>query len=248
MNSQNVSDELLNSFVDGELVRSEADRIFGVIGQDEALKVRVCELRGMKEVVMHAYQSPPPVHKAAPVKKRNSWCLSCMQSMPSLATCMLMMLLGWGSGYFMFSGTQAMADPKLAHLLEMVQTSSAVEKSGSLVVHVSNANPVRLKTALDETEELLESYKRGNRHASVEIIANGDGLDLLRSDVSPFGKRIAVMKAKYPNLDFVACRQTINKLEKQGIVVKLLPHAGVANSAAEEIEKRLHQGWDYVRV
>lgn len=247
MNSQNISDELLNSFVDGELVRGEADRIFSVIGQDEALKERACELRGLKEMVLHAYPQPS-ANKMAPIKKPGTWRIPCMQSMPGMATCMLMMLLGWGAGWIMFAGSQSMGDPKLVHLFEMSQSNGIIEKSGNLIVHVSNSNPIRLKTALDETENLLKSYKRENRHVNVEIIANGGGLDLLRSDVSPFGKRIALMKAKYPNLDFVVCRQTINKLEKQGVIVKLLPHSGVANSAVEEIEKRLHQGWDYVRV
>ena len=247
MNTQNISDELLNSFVDGELVRGEAEKIFSVIAQDETLKERVCELRGLKEMVLHAYHQPPAT-KMAPVKKPGTWRISCMQSMPRLATCMMMMLLGWGAGWMMFAGSQSTGDPKLAHLFEMSQRSGAIEKSGNLIVHVSNSNPVRLKTALDETEDMLKSYQLENRNVKVEIIANGDGMDLLRADVSPFGKRIALMKAKYPNLDFVACQQTISKLEKQGVIVKLLPHSGIAESAVEEIEKRLHQGWDYVRV
>jgi len=73
-------------------------------------------------------------------------------------------------------------------------------------------------------------------------------VDLLRSDVSPYAKRIALMQAKYPNLDFLACSQTINKLQKNGVIVHLLPHTGVAPSAVEQINKRLQQGWDYVRV
>lgn len=247
MKTQNISDELLNSFVDNELALDETGEMFSVIGQDDALKERVCELRGLKEMVQHAYNRPP-VNRITPVKKLGAWRIPRFQNMPRLATCMLMLLLGWGSGWIMFAGSQSLGDHKLAHLLESAQSSSIIERSGNIIVHVSNSNPVRLKTALDETENLLKSYRRENRRVNVEIIANGGGLDLLRSDVSPFGKRIALMKAKYPNLDFLACRQTINKLQKQGIIVKLLPHTGFANSAVEEIDKRLHQGWDYVRV
>jgi intracellular sulfur oxidation DsrE/DsrF family protein len=247
MNTQQVSDELLNSFVDSELSMHETGELFSLIGQDDALKERVCALRGLKEMVQHAYNRPP-VNRTSPVKKLSFWRIPRFQNMPILATCMLMLLLGWGSGWIMFAGSQSMADPRLAHLLESAQSNDMIEKSGNIIVHVSNSNPVRLKTALDETENLLKSYKRENRRVNVEIIANGGGLDLLRTDVSPFAKRIALMKAKYPNLDFMACQQTINKLQKQGIIVKLLPHTGFANSAVEEIDKRLRQGWDYVRV
>jgi intracellular sulfur oxidation DsrE/DsrF family protein len=247
MKTQSISDELLNSFVDNELTQQETGEIFITIGQDDALKERVCALRGLKEMVQHAYNWPP-ANRISPVKKLNVWRIPYFKNMPRLAICMLMLLMGWGSGWIMFAGSQSMIDPKLAHLLESAQSNNLIGKSGNIIVHVSNSNPVRLKTALDETENLLKSYKRANRLVNVEIIANGGGLDLLRSDVSPFGKRIALMKAKYPNFDFLACQQTIKKLQEQGIIVKLLPHTGFANSAVEEIDKRLHQGWDYVRV
>ena len=126
--------------------------------------------------------------------------------------------------------------------------NNEIAEQGNIIVHVSNSNPVRLRTALDETESLLASYKRDDRIVKVEIIANAGGVDLLRSDVSPFAKRIELMQAKYPNLDFLACSQTINKLQKKGVIVRLLPHTGVASSAVEQINMRLQQGWDYVRV
>lgn len=247
MKTQQISDELLNSFVDSELSLHETGEMFIAVGRDETLKERVCELRGLKEMVQHAYHLPP-VNKVSPNMRPNPWHIARFQYMPRMATCMLMLLLGLGSGWVMFAGSHSMGDPKLMRLLETAQGSGIIARSGNIIVHVSNSNPVRLKTALDETENLLSSYKRANRHVNVEIIANGSGLDLLRSDVSPYAKRIAMMKAKYPNLDLLACQQTIKKLQKQGINVKLLPHTGSTHSAVEEIDKRLHQGWDYVRV
>ncbi len=247
MKPQHISDELLNSFVDGELAPHETGEMFITIGRDDALKERVCELRGLKEMVMHAYHMPPD-NKISPNKRPGAWQIPRFQNLPRLATCMLMLLLGLGSGWVMFGGSHSMGDPKLMRLFETAQGSQLIEKSGNIIVHVSNSNPVRLKTALDETESLLSLYKRENRHVNVEILANGSGMDLLRSDVSPYAKRIAMMKAKYPNLDLLACQQTIMKLQKQGINVKLLPHTGSTHSAVEEIDKRLHQGWDYVRV
>ncbi|MEO8332295.1 MAG: hypothetical protein ABI479_07660 [Gallionella sp.] len=247
MTNQNISDELLNSFVDNELESDEASEIFNAIGRDELLKVRVCELRGMKEMVQHAYHQLP-AHKISPLKKPARWWPVYMLNMPSLAACMLLLLLGWGAGWLTSESSRSNSDPKLMRLFQAAQNSDIAEESGNIIVHVSNSNPVRLKTALDETENLLESYRRANRQVNVEIIANAGGMDLLRSDVSPFGVRIGLMKDKYPNLEFLACSQTISKLQKKGIIVKLLPHTGVAASAVEEINKRLHQGWDYVRV
>lgn len=247
MNNQNISDEFLNSFVDNELGSEEKNEIFVAIGRDEMLKERVCELRGLKEMVQHAYQ-PPPDPKMSPVKKLRFWQPPFIQNMPSLATCMLLLLLGGGSGWLMSAWSASKSDFKTVHLFQPISGSVTGEEPGKIIVHVSNSNPVRLKTALDETEGLLEAYKRANRQLKVEIIANGGGVDLLRSDVSPFGKRIGLMQAKYPDLDLFACSQTISKLQKRGVVVRLLPNTGIVPSASEEINKRLLQGWDYVRI
>ena len=95
---------------------------------------------------------------------------------------------------------------------------------------------------------LLDTYKRANSQIQVEVIANKRGVDLLRSNVSAYERRISLMQEKYPNLSFLVCGQTISKLQKEGKSVKLLPHTGVASSAADQINKRLLQGWGYIRI
>jgi intracellular sulfur oxidation DsrE/DsrF family protein len=247
MNNQNFSDELLNSFVDNELELDEKNELFNAISHDDTLKERVCELRCLKEMVHHAYRQPPAC-RVSPTKKMGNWQLPYIQNTSKLAACVLLLLLGWGSGWVMSARSQSANDLKLLSLFQATQRSDIAERPNSIIVHISSSNPVRLKSALDETESLLAANKRANRQFKVEIIANEGGVNLLRSDVSPFAKRIALMRAKYPNLDYLACQQTINKLQRQGIIVKLLPHTGFANSAVEQIDKRLHQGWDYVRV
>ncbi len=247
INNHNISDEYLNSFVDNELALDEQSEIFNAIGKDEILKQRVCELRGLKEMVQHAYRQPP-THNRSPINKIRSWWQPLFQKMPSLAACMSLVLLGWGSGWLMFTGPLTTNTFKTMGLFQASQVNEHSEEPGNFIVHVSNSNPVRLKTALDETENLLAAYKRENRQVQVEIIAASSGMNLLRSDVSPFAKRIALMQSKYPNLDFLACSQTISKLQQKGITVQLLPHTGIAPSAVEQINKRLLEGWDYVRV
>jgi intracellular sulfur oxidation DsrE/DsrF family protein len=237
-----ISDEFLNSFIDNELESDEKSEIFDSISQDDALKQRTCELRGLKAMVQHAYQQPPLARKK-PKEKRPGYRFPYIQS---LAASLLLLLLGGTSGWLISASSKS--EPKLVQMYQEIQSNNLIEDTGKIIVQVSNSNPVRLRTALDETESLLETYRRANRQLKVEIIANGSGVDLLRSDVSPYVARIGLMKAKYPNLDFLACSQTVGLLQKKGVVVHLLPHTGMASSAVEEINKRLQQGWDYVRV
>ncbi|BCB26022.1 hypothetical protein SKTS_09080 [Sulfurimicrobium lacus] len=232
---QTLSDEFLNAFVDDQLDPAEKSRTFELIEQDEALKARVCELRGLKEKVQLAYlQPPPPVHAT-----KKSW-LSGTPYRQALAASL--------SGWFAHNWTGYTSDRDIMRLLQTVQRNDLGADPHKLMIHVGNANPVRLSTALDEAENLLASSKRANRPMRVEIIANGGGLELLRAGSSPYAQRIAAMREKYPNLELTACGQTLRNLRAKGVDVRLLPDTGIAPSAVDEITLRLKQGWGYIKV
>jgi intracellular sulfur oxidation DsrE/DsrF family protein len=159
-----------------------------------------------------------------------------------------LLVLGGVSGWLISTLTESGSSRDLGHLFQAISRSDRGAEPGKFMVYVGNSNPVRLKMALDESENLLETYGRVNRKLQVEIIANESGVDLLRADVSHYADRIALMQAKYPNLSLVACTQTLNKLKRRGVSVRLLPDIQSVSSAAEEIKRRLQEGWDYVRV
>ena len=239
----NHSDELLNSFVDNELGLEEKNELFGSIEQDEALKARVCELRGLKEMLRHAYQQPGYVN-ADSLPKRRDW----SRYAQTLAASLFLLLLGGIFGWNISEKHDATKYHKVLSLFQIIQNNDIKQEPGKIIVQVSDANPLRLKTALDETESLLKSYRQTGQNLKMEIIANGGGLDLLRSDVTQYKERISMLQKEYPNLDVVGCNQSITELQKKGIAVKLLPNIRVASSALDEINRRLQQGWDYVRV
>lgn len=238
---QMVSDEFLHAFVDDQLDAPEKDRAFNAVEQDEALKARVCELRGLKEMMQHAYEQPPapPCREAMP-QRRKYW----QQGLAASLVLALGAMLGWVAHGYQGSG----GDRVMLRMMQASQRNGVSAEPQKIIVHVGTSNPVRLKTALDETESLLESSRRAQRELQVEIIANGGGVDLLRADVSPYARRISQMREQYPNLGLVVCGQTLGKLKEKGIEVKLLPHTGVATSAVDQITRRLHQGWDYIKV
>lgn len=242
MSSGNISDEYLNSYVDDQLDPSEKIQAFDIITRNETLKERVCELRGIKEAVQHAYNPPPP-HIRPAINQLRPW----TARLQSLAACLLLCaggILGWLT--HSWSGSDSGQD--VISMIQPAQRVDSISEIRKVIVHVSNSNPMRIKAALDETEGLLETYKRANRQIQVEVIANKQGVDMLRLGVSSYDGRISLMQGKYPNLSFLACGQTISKLKNQGESVKLLPHTAVASSAANQINMRLLQGWGYVRI
>ena len=239
---KNISDELLNSFVDNQLDSSEKVQMFDAISQDETMKERVCELRSLKETVKLAYNHPP-VYLRQPEKQLRSWA----KQYQALAACLLL-LLGGASGWLTHSWSGKLSDQNNVVIHQASQPIESVAETRKIIVHISNSNPMRLNAVLDETESLLNSYRRANRQLQIEVIANKRGVDLLRSDVSAYEERISLMQEKYPNLNFLVCGKTISKLQNNGEVVQLLPHTGIASSADEQINKRLHQGWGYVKI
>lgn len=241
-NDRVISEEFLNAFVDNQLDGIEKSQTFDAIEHDDVLKERVCELHGLKERMRHAYEHPPVLDKsAAKVRRLHT------SHLQALAACLLL-CIGGASGWLAHTWTGIGGGSEMTRLLQSVQRNNAGAEPQKFIVHVGSSNPVRLKTALDETENLLDSYRQSNRKLQVEIVANGGGVDLLRTDVSPYAQRIALMQEKYPNLDLIACGQTIKKLEDKGVHVQLLPHTGVASSALDQIALRLKQDWSYIKV
>lgn len=242
MSEQNISDEYLNSFIDDQLEPSEKTQTFDAISQNDTLRKRVCELRGIKMMVQQAY-SQPPVYRQTSVEPRRPL----QKYAQALAACLLL-LLGGVSGWFSHAWSGNVSDHDLTAMLHRLQHAEAAVDTRKIIVHLSNADPMRVSAALDETEALLDTYQRGQRQIQVELIVNQRGVDLLRAGVSNYSERIGQLQLDHPNLKFMVCGQSIKKLRDKGENVQLLPYTETVTTAAAQINKRLLQGWGYVRI
>jgi intracellular sulfur oxidation DsrE/DsrF family protein len=116
-----------------------------------------------------------------------------------------------------------------------------------ILLHLDSGKPERMEAALDHADRLLVEAERQGRRMQLEIVANSYGLDLLRAG-NPYADRIERMRQRHANVQWVACNQTIARLNSLGAAITLLPAARIAPSAIGEIVTRLQQGWTYVRV
>jgi intracellular sulfur oxidation DsrE/DsrF family protein len=228
---EEVSREMQNAFVDGQLDAVEWTAMLERIGQDAALRRDICELRAAKDMVCGAYADVKPVvREHARSRGWRGWGMAAL-----LVACVA---AGWtghaliGAGGSPGEGAAALRDVSADRIL----------------VHVSSGSRETLGTALDEVEDLLRGARVAGRSVEVEIVANSTGLDLLRVDASPFLERVATLRRHYPNLTFVACNQTIERLREAGVAVELLPGVHVAPSALDQVVKRLQGGWVYIRA
>jgi intracellular sulfur oxidation DsrE/DsrF family protein len=102
-----------------------------------------------------------------------------------------------------------------------------------------------MHAALRYAEALLEEAEDGEERR-VEIIANENGLDLLRLDVSPYVREITALQQS--DVVFYACSRTIERLEDSGVQVQLVPHTNANYTALDRVVSRMQEGWKYEKI
>lgn len=245
---RSISDEHLNAFVDGQLDVDEKSRILGTINGDDDLGRRACELRRLRELVQHAYETPPPPPHRSPIDAR-------LPVWRQAIAASLLLLLGGAMGWIGHAQQKLPLNMNAMYLDEekAFQTASIaqapVQGERKILLHISSSEPDKLEHALDTAEQLLSTYQQMRRPIELELVANAGGLDLLRADVSPFADRIRNLQRKYDNLTFLACQTAIDRLRRERhITPDLLPEALVTPNALDEILNRLQQGWMYISI
>lgn len=244
---RNISDEHLSAFVDGQLDKDEKSRILSAISNDGELSRRACELRRLRELVQHAYDTPPsPPRRLTDAVRTPLW-------RQAIAAALLLML-GGAAGWVGHAQQQPLNlkamyldEEKAFQTANLVQAPMRGERK--ILLHISSAEPDKLERALDTAEQLLSTYHSLHQPVELELVANAGGLDLLRADVSPFADRVKALQRQYDNLTFLACQTAIDRLRhEQHITPDLLPEALITPNALDEILNRLQQGWMYISV
>lgn len=245
-----VSDESLNAFIDDEFDVAESEALIARMRDDTELAQRIGTLRGLQSMVRVAYAEPP---------KARNWrgtVLPRGQFMQRCAFGCLILIAGLSGGWLLHSleSQSAVASPAFSAAPALSSTgfeavSLAREADpDKIMLHIDSAEPRKMRTVLDQAEIFLNQADKQGRVIQLEVIANSHGLNLLREDLSPHSERIARMKQRHANLQFVACGQSVARFKGEGQRVELLPAAQTAPTAIGEIITRLQQGWTYVRV
>ena len=269
MNEKTFSQEFLNAFVDDQLTAEEKSRAYEEINRDEALNRQVCELRKVRDLVQLAYRDVPGAPAKTSDRRR--------MNLGNVAAG-FMLALGVAIGWAIHVPVPGEDNKIESASLEFVQADtappavarSAVEsattgtsslkavrpvelaKAGDpvkVLIHLNDGAMAHLGQALDEVDSLVRYYREARINARIEIVMNGEGLNLVRADVTEHTARIARMQRDYDNVVFEACKNTIDRLKRdKGIVARLLPGVVVIDSGVAQLMRRQHQGWAYIQV
>lgn len=238
-----ISQEQLNAFIDNELDLPEKDSMFAALDGNPELAHQLCTLRAVKGMVSHGYaELPPPRQKTRPHQfgVPSYWSLGMMLA-AGLA-------LGWLGRDWNDPAQAVQMMKNQPEVLHSVSLAGIPVDTRKIVLHVDSAEPVKLKTLLDDVDYLLARQVSHGKPVQVEVIANNYGVNLLRADVSPYAARIEALTRQHANISFIACGQTMRRLTGEGVKVELLPQARVAPTAIGQIINRLQHGWTYIKV
>ena len=246
---KHLESETLNAYLDGELSPDETIQFEHRLVRNHTQQARLDELRRVRllaQCAMYKRQAAEGAVDRRTIPSRRRRLVA-----QALAAGLLMAL-----GFLAGLGFQPHDPPSdlQAYLstgkLVVPSTTLAAGRDVKAIYHISTANTGKIRGALDEMEVLLGVYAKSGRTLHLEIIANAEGLSLLRADISPARERVQAMQQTYKNLKFLACGKTIERLqlEKNMRNVQLLPGVTVVPSALDQVILRLEDGWSYIRA
>ncbi len=239
------SDEMLNAYLDNELAGEERKRLIEDLRENDGLRQRVCELEQVRNMVSIAYHDIPDPKRTMKTKDRGFSFFTAVAASIMVIVGIVGIVGGWlGHSYLQ-------KDNSLVQLADSIQINDPTNTAQTwrVLLHVASNDQFRLNALLEETENILKKYENKKQKVSIQILANGKGLNLLRSKDSPYGKRIASLKKRYKNITFVACARALRRLKQEkGIDLKLVPEAQIVPSALREVLQRQKEGWTYIKI
>ncbi len=232
--SDKVRDEaVIHAFLDGQLSHREREAFLREMEQDPQLQAEFNELRRIKDLVRHAYDGVE-----APKREMIDPSTTPRRRLAAFGmAATLLVSLGFAGGWL--SNQQPTTSGTEMQLAGM-------EQLPRVILHIASADLSKMEETLNSAEEVLKTYR--DRGVQVEVVANSEGLNLLRAGVSPYAERVVTMMAEYEGLQFVACNTAIARLQRNGTRVVLLPQTHTAPSAVEHIVQRIREGWTYIKV
>lgn len=225
---EQFSEEQINAFVDDELDPEEKSRIYTEASHDTDLDQRLCKQRKVKELVKFAYEDVPSAKRKGPpsLGRGGFWGRALAAS--------LLLAVGLVFGFLGRTAIETGFEPV-----------AVATEPHSYLLHVASGAPEDMAAALERAEYLLASSPEDAvRH--VEIVANEQGINLLRSDVTQYATEISVLQAH--DVVFYACSKTIARLEEDGVEVRLVPHAIAEYTALDRVVTRMQEGWQYEKI
>jgi len=241
---QDVSNELLGAFVDKELACSDNRTIAEEIKTNPEMAARAQAMLDLKTAIKSAYPEPDVVANHA----QDSKSMSNKYIKQSIAASIIMgvgLLLG---SLLQSSDVTYQQSVSAGDSLYGIKVQPVAQHEDKVLLHIASSDLDKLDFLLNKTERLLRDSRSSKHALNIEVIANSDGINLLRKTTTPYEKRIQQLQQQFTNLQFIACKNTIQRLKKSGNKVQMIDGVKTDAPALDTIVNRMNKGWTYVKI
>ena len=134
--------------------------------------------------------------------------------------------------------------------LLLLFTAAPLRAVGShqLALQISDDDPVKMHAVLDVAANVSRHYTGQGEEVDIIVVAFNGGLDMLLADRSPVKERVTGFAKSMPNVNFIACGNTLETLaRKEGALPPLLPGVTVVETGVATLMDLAEKHWTIVR-
>lgn len=156
---------------------------------------------------------------------------------------------GWaGSALVAASFALAPASALAAPSLPKAYAKTIGVVTHRIVYQVSSNDPAAMQHSLGTADNVMKFYGNRNEPVTVEIVANGGGVHMMRADTTPVAPMLAYMRSTYPNFVLTACGTTKTIMEaKEGRPLTFVEGVRVVPAGIARIVELQEQGYAYIK-
>ncbi|MCP3054907.1 hypothetical protein [Aurantimonas marianensis] len=117
-----------------------------------------------------------------------------------------------------------------------------------LALQVSVDDEAVMRSALDIAANVSRFYTAQADEVDIRIVVFGDGMPMLRPELSPVMDRLKAFDQSMPNVSFAACGNTLDSLERaEGARPEIVEYADVVEAGVAELMRLDQAGYTIVK-
>jgi uncharacterized protein len=128
------------------------------------------------------------------------------------------------------------------------QLAHAEGKTHRIAMHISEDHIDTMNRVLGNAKNAIEYFEAKGEKVTIQVVAYGPGVYMLRDDTSPVKERLAEYRKKYAGVSFMACRNTMDTMGKrEGKKITVVPEATEVPTGVGHLVELQEQGWSYIK-
>lgn len=126
--------------------------------------------------------------------------------------------------------------------------AGATGKSHKIAIQVSENDKTIMNLALNNIVNMSQFYSEAGDLVTMELVAYGPGLNMLRVDTSPVKERLHSIKTSIPDITFSACKNTMEGMQKaEGHPIQIVADARIVPAGVVRLTELQEQGYSYIK-